>query len=99
MKHPTGRAGLDVYEAQKDNIALLVLDSEMPRLSGREMLTQVRLTDPDLPVLLVTGYMRDAGAEFDMARDPEPAHAREAFRPRRAADASVKELLAARPKR
>jgi two-component system, cell cycle sensor histidine kinase and response regulator CckA len=48
-----GIAALD----QPGQIDLLLVDLEMPGLSGDEMVRQIRTKRPDLPVLYVTGYI------------------------------------------
>jgi len=53
-------------------IDLLVADLEMPGLSGDEMVRQIRMIRPDLPVLYVTGYI-------DRLMDARPLWEGEAF--------------------
>lgn len=36
---------------------LVVTDMRMPRLSGRDLIERLRASRPDLPVVVVTGYM------------------------------------------
>jgi two-component system, cell cycle sensor histidine kinase and response regulator CckA len=57
------------HPAQVD---LLVADLEMPGLSGDEMVRQIRVIRPDLPVLYVTGYI-------DRLMDARPLWEGEAF--------------------
>ena len=50
----------DGHEAQsfldgaKDLINLIICDWNMPRMSGLELLKQVRMSDPEMPFLMVT---------------------------------------------
>lgn len=53
-------------------IDLLVADLEMPGLGGAEMVRQIRMIRPDLPVLYVTGYI-------DRLMDTRPLWEGEAF--------------------
>ena len=53
-------------------IDLLVADLEMPGLGGAEMVRQIRMIRPDLPVLYVTGYI-------DRLMDARPLWEGEAF--------------------
>ena len=46
---------------------VLVTDVKMPRMDGIELLARVREIDPDMPVLLVTGF-GDVGMAVDEAR-------------------------------
>jgi len=49
-----GEAGLQ--ELQKNTIDLVLLDLRLPRLSGLEVLTRIRKSDPELPVVILTAY-------------------------------------------
>lgn len=65
------KLGLDVIEAEdgfeavermkKDHskVQLLILDLNMPRMSGYEALCNIRGFDPDVPVLLSSGYSEE----------------------------------------
>lgn len=50
--------GLRALElAEVDPPALLVTDMRMPRLGGADLVRRLRTARPDLPVVVVTGYM------------------------------------------
>jgi two-component system, NtrC family, response regulator AtoC len=49
-----GEAGL--LEIQKNTIDLLLLDVRLPGMSGLEVLGELRKTDQDLPVIMLTAY-------------------------------------------
>ncbi len=49
-----GEAGLN--ELQKNTIDLLLLDVRLPRVSGLDILAEIRKTDTDLPVIMLTAY-------------------------------------------
>ncbi len=51
-----GRTGIELYRKMRDNIHLVLLDLSMPEMSGEETLTQLQEIDPDVPVLLSSGY-------------------------------------------
>jgi DNA-binding NtrC family response regulator len=51
---PDGEAGL--RELQKNTIDLLLLDVRLPKMSGLEVLEEIRKTDQDLPVVMLTAY-------------------------------------------
>lgn len=49
-----GEEGL--RELQKNTVDLLLLDVRLPKVSGLEVLEEIRKTDPDLPVIMLTAY-------------------------------------------
>ena len=53
-----GEHGLDI--ARRERIHVALLDYQMPRLTGLQMLAQVHLDRPDLPCILMSGAMDDA---------------------------------------
>lgn len=87
-----GLEALDAIRAHEDEVALVISDIVMPRLSGLELVSQLVRELPDLPVLLASGYPEDE------RRLNDPTLADVAFLPKpfRAADllAAVGQLLA-----
>ncbi|HET6194688.1 MAG TPA: ATP-binding protein, partial [Acetobacteraceae bacterium] len=60
-----GMDGISLAHTYPEPIHLLVSDLVMPRLSGRELMTQLRRQRPAIAVLLMSGYVDDAAlAEF-----------------------------------
>ena len=51
---PNGRAALD--QLQERNFDLLITDLKMPGMSGLEVLQAVRVLQPEMPIILITGY-------------------------------------------
>jgi len=49
-----GRAALDLL--QESSFDLLITDLKMPGMSGLEVLQAVRVLQPEMPVILITGY-------------------------------------------
>jgi DNA-binding NtrC family response regulator len=49
-----GEAGLT--ELQRSDIDLVLLDLRLPKISGLDVLTQIRQSEPDLPVVILTAY-------------------------------------------
>jgi len=59
-----GNEALQVYETQRERIACVVMDLTMPNPGGLETYRAFRLRQPDLPVLLMSGYAEeDAGGQ------------------------------------
>ncbi len=57
-----GRAALEMYAERGPAIDLILLDLTMPELSGWETLRELRQLNPDVVVLLMSGYAQEAGA-------------------------------------
>jgi two-component system, cell cycle sensor histidine kinase and response regulator CckA len=55
-----GVEALALYADHKQTIDVLVTDVVMPRLGGSELVIKVRAERPDLPVLFMSGYARNA---------------------------------------
>ena len=51
---PDGEVGLQ--ELQRRTIDLVLLDVRLPKLSGLEVLTQIRKTEQDIPVVMLTAF-------------------------------------------
>lgn len=51
-----GQEGLQCYQQHRHEIKAILLDVVMPQLNGTDMLAKLRKTDPDIPVILSSGY-------------------------------------------
>jgi len=58
-----GVAALSLYDQHREVIRLVLLDVRMPRMDGAETLRRLRRLDPELPVVIVSGF----GADRDLA--------------------------------
>ena len=63
-----GRAALELYAERGRGIDLVLLDLTMPELSGWETLQELKLLDPDVVVLLMSGYAHAPEASLEGAR-------------------------------
>lgn len=54
-----GRKALEYFNEKHREIRLVILDMVMPHISGRECLTQLKSIDPDVKVLILTGYSEE----------------------------------------
>lgn len=52
-----GKRGLELFAREKDRIDLVILDQTMPYLSGKELLQQILLIEPEMKVLMSSGYV------------------------------------------
>jgi PAS domain S-box-containing protein len=60
---PGGRQGLQIYEQARDKIELVILDMIMPDFGGKETFDTLRRVNPDVKVLLSSGYSLDGQAK------------------------------------
>jgi CheY-like chemotaxis protein len=60
LKAHNGYEGLQLFEAHKTEIDLIISDLEMPKMNGNEVLKKLRKIDPEIKVLLSSGSLTDA---------------------------------------
>jgi CheY-like chemotaxis protein len=51
-----GSEGIETFHGNKDRIDVVLLDMTMPRMSGEETFRQLSLIQPDVQVVLMSGY-------------------------------------------
>jgi two-component system cell cycle sensor histidine kinase/response regulator CckA len=75
LEAPSGKRALAVFAAQSRHVDLLIADGMMPGMGGLELAEKLRRQQPDLKVLLISGY-QDApvqnppGAPVALIRKP-----------------------------
>ncbi len=52
----SGQQCLDTLNTNKDKIAAILLDIKMPKMSGLDVLAEIKHKFPKLPVIMITGY-------------------------------------------
>ena len=57
LKATNGQEALDVYQRHKDEIAVVLLDLGLPKISGRDVLHKIRSENPDVKVIVTSGYV------------------------------------------
>jgi CheY-like chemotaxis protein len=60
---PGGRQGLRIYEQARDTIDLVILDIIMPDFGGKETFDTLRRVNPEVKVMLSSGYSLDGQAK------------------------------------
>jgi PAS domain S-box-containing protein len=55
-----GAQALELYERERNHIALVILDVVMPVMGGREALQHLTATYPDIKVLISSGFHQDS---------------------------------------
>lgn len=58
-----GQEGLNIYEEKRDEIDMVILDMVMPGISGGETFDRLRKSNPDIRVLLCSGYSINGQAQ------------------------------------
>ena len=56
MEAVDGMEGLTIFKEHRERISLILLDLSMPGMSGREVLSELRSIDPQVNVVILTGY-------------------------------------------
>ena len=65
-----GREGVEKFAANAEAITAVLLDVTMPQMSGLEVHDRIRVIRPDVPILFMSGYMREGELRnFDRATD------------------------------
>lgn len=55
----SGEEGIQLYKENKDKIALVILDIEMPGISGDKVYKILKKMNSNLKILLISGYARN----------------------------------------
>ncbi len=67
-----GIEALRLWEHRHKEVDLVVTDVVMPWMSGRALVDRLRTTRPGLPVLFVSGYTGETGADRGTSHDRDP---------------------------
>ncbi len=59
----SGKEAIELYKAHKDKIAIVILDMIMPVMGGGETYDRMKEINPDIKVLLSSGYSIDGQAQ------------------------------------
>jgi CheY-like chemotaxis protein len=51
-----GKSGIETYRTRQGSIDLVLLDVNMPLMGGKETFEQLRTINPELRVIILTGY-------------------------------------------
>jgi CheY-like chemotaxis protein len=54
-----GKTGIDIFKKDRENIEMVILDVEMPGISGDQVFQQLRAIDPQLKILITSGYAQN----------------------------------------
>lgn len=59
----TGREAVEIYKRNSERIALVLLDMIMPEMSGLDTFHALKTINPDIKVILLSGYSFDDQAK------------------------------------
>ena len=59
----SGKEAIDVFKENQSRIDMVILDMILPDMSGRDIYDRLKIVNPDLNVLFVSGYAMDAQME------------------------------------
>ncbi len=62
-----GEEAISLYKQHKDEVDLVLLDMVMPKMGGKEVFNKLREIDPEVKVLLSSGYSLDGEAKEIMS--------------------------------
>jgi CheY-like chemotaxis protein len=66
--------GKEAFElAQREHFDLLITDLAMPRMTGLELIQKLHEFQPELPVMVMTGFLSPAAAEALRSQAKPPA--------------------------
>jgi two-component system cell cycle sensor histidine kinase/response regulator CckA len=58
MAVESGEKGIQVYKEKRDKVALVILDIEMPGISGDKVYDMLKAINPGIRILLISGYAK-----------------------------------------
>jgi len=61
----SGSMGIKIYREQKDEISLVILDMIMPKMGGREVFQTLKMINPEVKVLLCSGFSQNGFAGIE----------------------------------
>ena len=68
LKARSGKEAIEIYGSQRDNVALVILDMVMPHMRGGDTYERLKGIDPDVKVILSSGYSMDGQAKEILER-------------------------------
>ena len=51
--------GIELYRTRHSDIGVVLLDLTMPEMSGKEVVDALRMIDPDVRIIISSGYTED----------------------------------------
>jgi CheY-like chemotaxis protein len=60
-----GLEGIALFQAHAEQVSCILLDVTMPQMSGLEALQAIRTIEADVPIILMSGYSKEAIIQHD----------------------------------
>lgn len=75
-----GQQGLDTLQSNQDTVVAVILDMTMPRMDGQHAFAQLRALVPQLPIVVISGWMREHHRLGFLASEERAAFLQKPFR-------------------
>jgi signal transduction histidine kinase len=63
-----GEEAIEVHRSHKDAIDIILLDLDLPKISGRDVLVKLKAENPDVKIVIASGYLEpDLRSEIEQA--------------------------------
>ncbi|MGO8878957.1 MAG: response regulator [Desulfomonilaceae bacterium] len=62
-----GKEALEIYQREGESISLVILDLIMPEMDGRQCMAEILRIDPNVKVVIASGYSESGPANGTMA--------------------------------
>jgi DNA-binding response OmpR family regulator len=79
MVAESGEAGMEILQAERYRIGLVLLDWKMPGMDGRETLQTLRAISPEIPVIVSSG-LSQGDAEYHFHDEPFAGYLQKPYR-------------------
>jgi len=66
-----GLIGLEMFRTYQKDLVVVLLDMTMPRMGGVDAMRSMREINPDIPILLVSGYSEQETHELPVSERPD----------------------------
>ena len=60
---PNGKTAIRLFEEHHDDLAVIILDLNMPDMDGKQVFTAIRQQDTQIPIILASGFSESAVTE------------------------------------
>ncbi|MEA2059451.1 MAG: response regulator [Thermodesulfobacteriota bacterium] len=65
----SGKHALNMFRGQPNKFCMVIMTNDVPEITGAELISTMIKTEPDIPVILGTGYNRSQDSNVDAVLD------------------------------